>query len=40
MAKQQAHETDDSHDVAKMWFRVTMACTAIFVSVVFLFIVL
>ena len=39
MAKQ-ARESDESHDVAKMWFRVTMACTAIFVSVVFLFIVL
>lgn len=41
MAKNSSTDSSQSDDEAavKLWFRITMACTFIFVSAVFLFII-
>jgi|GEM_PF-6309518 len=35
----QRDDNDDSHDVVRLWFLITMASTAIFLLAVFLFII-
>ncbi len=37
--KKSSNEIDESQKEVKLWFQITMACTAVFVTAVFLFII-